>query len=138
MSRLDESVQVLSVGSIVGGLTNGNRGWVDELRRLTREIAARRIGVVSDINVNVEFHIPGNFLTPEFDGVRTGYFRKSDMLLKVQVALPPDAPANPHPVLVRCMWDALDAVDVWAIAKRRMVDTTSLRELVAAVEAGDG
>lgn len=133
-----ETTKVLSVGIIVGGQTSANRGWVDGLRQLTRDVAEHRLGVASGINVNIEFHVPGNHLTPEFDGVRTGYFRKADSLLKVQAALPAEAPENPRPVLIQYLGAALDAVDAWAIAKQWSVDTTALRGIVAAVEVSDG
>ncbi|MDQ4502022.1 hypothetical protein [Sinomonas sp. ASV322] len=107
---------------------------MEELRALTREIAVKREGVISDINVNVEFHVPGNHLVPEFEGVRTGVFRKKDALLKVQAALPPDSPENPRPALIGVLLAALDAVDAWALVKKRTVDTRELRALVEALE----
>lgn len=67
---------------------------------------AAREGVESDIRVNVEFHVPGTIWTPEFEGVRTGFFRRADSLLKVQVALPAEAPAVVRPHLVGYLSDA--------------------------------
>ena len=96
---------------------------------------AARVGVESEINVNVEFHVPGNLLTPEFEGVRTGTFRKSDSLLKVQAALPDVAPPDPRSILLEILKFALDAVDSWAIARKKEVTTSALRGVVAAVEA---
>jgi hypothetical protein len=89
MSTIDDPAKTLSIGMIVGGRTFGNRSWVGSIQQVMKDVIAAPEGVDSDINVNVEFHVPGNFLTPEFDGVRTGTFRKAGSLLKVQVALPP-------------------------------------------------
>lgn len=138
MSEIDDTAKTLSIGMIVGGRTLGNRAWVEAIQELMRDVIEAREGVGSDINVNIEFHVPGNFLTPEFDGVRTGVFRKADSLLKVQAALPPNAPQEPRPILMEFLREALDAVDSWAIAKKRTVDTSALRGIVAAMQAADG
>ena len=135
MSGLGEPVKVLSLGSVVGGRTLANRGWSEAIRGLTREVADHREGVSSDINVNVEFHVPGNLLRPEFEGVRTGAFRKSDSLIKVQVALPEEPPADPRAFLLTCVWEALEAVDLWSRRRKLNVSTSNLRALVAEVEA---
>ena len=128
---MTEPAKVLSIGSVIGGATAANRGWVDAIRVLTREIASRRAGIQSDINVNVEFHVPGNILAPDFDGVRTGYFRKRDRLLKVQVALPATAPDDPRAALIEAVGAALDATDDWALKKGQSIDTHALRTLLA-------
>ncbi|MGO4473101.1 hypothetical protein AB4Y95_14340 [Arthrobacter sp. M-10] len=138
MNSVNESAKVLSLGSILGGRTPTNRGWVDGINQLMRQISSARDGVTSNIKVTVEFHIPGNLIAPDYEGVRTGYFRKADSLIKVQVALPPEAPNDARPVLVGYLWAALDAVDAWAVAKNRNFDTLALRELVAAVESANG
>jgi hypothetical protein len=137
MSQTDVA-KTLSIGMIVGGRTPGNRAWVEALEQLMRDVIVAREGVDSGIKVNVEFHVPGNFLTPGFEGVRTGVFRKADSLLKVQAAVPPSAPENPRLILLEYMWDAINAVESWAIAKKRSVDTAALRGIVAAVPNADG
>lgn len=135
MTGLSEPVRVLSLGSVIGGRTLANRGWSEAIRGLTREIAAHREGVSSDINVNVEFHVPGNLLKPEFEGVRTGTFRKGDALIKVQVALTEQPPTDPRTYLVNSVREALDAVDLWAVQRKYNVSTVNLRSLLAEVEA---
>lgn len=136
MTGLDEPVKVLSLGSVIGGRTLANRGWSEAIRELTRRIADHRDGVESavNVNVNVEFHVPGNLLRPEFEGIRTGAFSKSDSLIKVQVALPEQPPADPMAYLVNLVGEALEVVDQWASRRKLGVDTASLRELLAAVE----
>lgn len=138
MTSVPEPAKVLSLGSIVGGQTQANKPWVDAIRQLTRDIAIRRGEVLADINVNVEFHIPGDLLTPDFEGVRTGTFRKADNLLKVQVALPPIAPADARSTVLGIISEALDAVDQWAMTRRRAVHLDPLRALVRALAEADG
>ena len=135
MTGLDEPVKVLSLGSVIGGRTPKNRGWSEAIRALTREIAGHREGVESDINVNVEFHVPGNFLRPEFEGLRTGAFRKSDALIKVQVALPEQPPAEARAYLLSVVREALDVVDQWASRRKLLVSTGNLRALLSDVES---
>lgn len=138
MSDLDEPVKVLSLGSVIGGRTFANRGWSEAIRELTRQIARHRDGVESDISVNIEFHVPGNLLRPEFEGVRTGAFRKKDSLIKVQVALPEQTPADTRSVLIREILAALDEVDAWASSRQQPVSTANLRGLIQEVAALDG
>jgi hypothetical protein len=137
MSGLDDADETLSIGMIIGGRTPSNRAWVEAIQQLMTDVFIAGEGVNSDINVNIEFHVPGNFLMPEFDGVRTGAFRKIDSLLKVQVALPVEAPAVPRPILLGFLSDAIDAVDSWAIAKKRTVDTNALRGIIDTLETSD-
>ncbi|MBG6214771.1 hypothetical protein RCH23_002805 [Cryobacterium sp. CAN_C3] len=54
-----EPLKVLSLGSIIGGTTPESRIWGGAIRALTREVSRRRVGIASDVNVNVEFHVPG-------------------------------------------------------------------------------
>ncbi|HEU4806710.1 MAG TPA: hypothetical protein VFT01_00485 [Homoserinimonas sp.] len=133
-----EHIDALSISTVIGGQTPRNRGWVEAIRALRRDIIVAREGVISGINIDVEFHIPGNHFAPDYEGIRTSTFRKAHSLLKLQVALPPTAPLDPRPVLIEFMWASLDAVDAWALAKHRSVDTGPLRGIVAAVEGSDG
>lgn len=135
MTGLDEPVKVLSLGSVIGGRTLKNRGWSEAIRALTREIAGHREGVESDINVNVEFHVPGNLLQPEFEGLRTGAFSKFEALIKVQIALPEQPPADPRAHLIYLVREALDVVDQWISRRKLPFSTGSLRTLLADVES---
>ncbi|MEI2732704.1 MAG: hypothetical protein V9G08_12030 [Dermatophilaceae bacterium] len=128
-------MKVLSFGSVIGGRTMANRGWSESIRALTRAIAAHRDGITSDINVNIEFHVPGNLLRPEFEGIRTGTFRKSDRLIKVQVALPEGPPDDPISYLVARAREALDAVDQWDAQRKGALNTANLRILLTNAQA---
>lgn len=138
MSASAENVGVLSIGTVLGGSTVNNRGWVEGTREIQREIVLARDNVSSNINVEVVFHVPGNILSPDYEGLRTGSYWKSKALLQVQVALPAVAPADPRSALIQLIWDALDVVDSWAATKGKSADTAGLRGIVAKVEGLNG
>ena len=123
-----EPAQVLSVGVIYGGPET--QRWRDSIRDLSRLVVMLREGVQSQLNVNVVFHVPGSILKPEFDGVRTGSFRKRDSLLMVQVALPLDIHDDPASYLRDAMVSAVDEAEAWAVRRRTGFDTAPLHELV--------
>ena len=126
--------KVLSIGMVVGGRDQANAPWIEAVRRLARAAIVNREGIESDIKLDVEFHVPGPTLVPEFAGVRTRVFRKADSLLKVQAALPAEVPEDPVGFLLGCILAAVDEVESWAAAQRMPCDTTSLQGLVARLD----
>jgi hypothetical protein len=123
----------LTTAEIVGGVTSLNSGWDEPLWWLGNRIRAKADGVFSPISVNIEFHIPGDLLKPDYVGERTGAFRKSDSLLKVQVALPEAPPAEVRAYLKARVLSAVGEAERWAIARRRATDLASLRELAGEI-----
>lgn len=77
----------LAIGAVAGG-PGTSRAWSDAVRELGRRVIDLRDGVESPLAVNVVYQIPGQFLEPEFEGVRTGRFSRKEARLLVQVALP--------------------------------------------------
>jgi hypothetical protein len=84
----EDAPSPLSIGAIVGGLRPRSRDWGDELGPIARRISAECEGVETPLAVNVVFHIPGEVVVPEFEGVRTGRYSKKSAHLMVQVAIP--------------------------------------------------
>ncbi len=103
--------------------------------RLSRSVSGLRDQLDSELNLNVEFHVPGHLLAPDFQGVRTGAFRKADRLLKVQVALPVNPPENPYAYGVQAIRDSIDEAEAWSKRRRIEFDPTPFRSLLALVEA---
>lgn len=107
MDRLSESIRdrpkALSVGVIVGGVTAQSKVWREALTRLSRDLSGIAGPLDSDFRINFEFQIPGHIISPDFQGVRTGAFRKTDRHLKVQIAVPNDPPADPYTYGVHAM-----------------------------------
>ena len=130
---MDETAEVLSIGSVVGGSSHLNRPWRDAVSRLMNRVADARPGAVSPLNLNVVFQIPGKILQPEFEGVRTGTFRKRDSLLLVQVALPEVVPADVDADVLQRLRDAVDEAESWAKRRRVADDLSVIRGILDAL-----
>jgi hypothetical protein len=128
---MGEPVEVLSVGSVVGGSTPTNRRWRDAIAELTRAVAEARTEIASPLNVNVVFQVAGNVVQPDFEGARTGQFSKANRLLLVQVALPAEVADDPESYLRGALSDAIDEAEGWARERSIAPDLQVLRELVA-------
>lgn len=124
----------LSVGVIVGGFTAESKTWREALIRLSRSVSGIRDQFDSDLNINVEFHVPGHLTSPDFEGIRTGTFRKADRLLKIQVALPVVPPGEPYAYGVQAMQEAIDTAEAWAGRRNIEFDPSPLRSLLALME----
>lgn len=123
----------LSIGIVVGGMTSKARIWDEALTRLTVRVDEARQGWNSALNVNAVFHVPGNILKPEFEGVRTGTYSKKDGWLMVQVALPEQPPEDVDSDLRERLMAAVDEAERWARRRRVADDLAELRRLVAAL-----
>ncbi len=130
---MDEPVEVLSIGSVVGGSTSTNRRWRDAIGELTRAVADARADVASPLNVNVVFQVPGSVVQPDFEGTRTGRHSKADRLLLVQVALPDEVPDDPDAYLRGALSEAIAEAEEWARRRSIASDLQALRELAARV-----
>lgn len=85
----------LSVGAILGG-AGASRAW----ERAVKSVALRLDDIGNDhpggpVAVNVVFQVPGELMTPDFEGIRTGRYWQKKARLVVQVALPEDVPDDP-------------------------------------------
>lgn len=122
--------KALSVGIIVGGFTAQSKVWREALTRLSRDVSGIAGQLGSDFKINVEFQIPGHIISPDFQGVRTGAFRKADRILKIQVAVPVDPPANPYAYGVQAIGDAVDAAEAWSVRRRVEFDAAPFQSLL--------
>jgi hypothetical protein len=125
MSEDEERSEPLSIGTIMGGQTAANSRWTGPIRNLTRRVRDARKGIEVPLGVNVVFHIPGNLLQPEFEGLRTGSYSRKRSLLMVQAALPEEPPDDPDAHLVMMLLRAIDEVEPWS--KRRRVEVKPRR-----------
>ncbi|WP_354253744.1 hypothetical protein [Arthrobacter sp. UYEF21] len=131
IESIPDRPKALSVGVIVGGFTAQSKVWREALTRLSRDVSEIRDQLESDFNINVEFQIPGHIISPDFQGVRTGAFRKADHLLKIQVAVPVDPPDDPYAYGVQAMRDAVDVAEAWSVRRRVDFDPGPFRSLLA-------
>jgi hypothetical protein len=123
--------KALSVGVIVGGVTAQSKVWREVLTQLSRDLSGIAGQLESDFRINVEFHVPGHIISREFQGVRTGTFRKADRHLKIQVAVPNDPPVDPYGYGVHAIGDAVDAAEAWSVRRRVEFDAEPFRSVLA-------
>jgi hypothetical protein len=98
---------------------------------LSRRVQALRAGVPSPLAVNVVFQIPGKFLTPDFQGVRSGRFSRKERALLVQVALPTEPSSTPDVDLTDYLRTAVAVAEDFA-QQEALIDgpLNELRELI--------
>jgi hypothetical protein len=126
----DDPTYVLSIGSVIGGVTPQTRVWRDAIRRFAQRVATARAGVTADLNVNVVFDVPGEVAQAGYEGVRTGSYSKAQRLLMVQVALPEAPPSDAAAHLRVSAIRAVEEAERWASAQQISDDLTPLRDLL--------
>lgn len=99
--------------------------------RLSRDVSGIAGQLESDFKINFEFQVPGHIVSPDFQGVRAGTYRKADRHLKVQIAVPNDPPADPYAYCVHAIGDAVDAAVAWSARRRVEFDAGPFRSLLA-------
>lgn len=88
------------------------------------------------MKINVVFHVSGHLLQPDFEGVRTGTFRKADKLLMVQVALAATDPPDPGAELLILLQSAVDEAEAWAARKRVAFEREPFERILDLVARG--
>jgi hypothetical protein len=73
-----------------------------------RTIKAAREGIATSLCVNVVFHVPGEFLSPDYEGLRTGIFSRKTGDLMIQVALGEEVPEDPLEAIGSYLHQAID------------------------------
>lgn len=103
----------LSIGAVAGG-PGTNREWAEAVKELGRQVAVLREGVDSPLAVNVVFQIPGQYLQPDFKGIRSGRFSRKEARLLVQVALPGAPSPSPQIDVRRLLGEAVLVAEEFA------------------------
>lgn len=126
----------LSIGAVAGG-TRASRAWEVAVKRLGKRVIEMRAGVVSPLNLNVVFQIPGELSQPNFTGVRTGRFLASEPKLLVQVALPPEPVADADAEALELLGAAVSEGERFAAVKGISdAGLAEIRQLVKRVGTG--
>ncbi len=119
----------LSLGVIIGG-TSASRTWEMAVKRLATHVADVRAGVISPLAVNVVYQIPGEHVSPDFTGVRTGRFSKKNRELLIQVALPSEPSGDPYMEALALLCDAVNEAERFArqqgLVESRLVELHEL------------
>jgi hypothetical protein len=111
------------------------RRWREGLTDLTLRVDALTGEVRSPLKVNVIFQVPGHFLRPDFEGVRTGSFSRAASALIVQVALPEETPDDVEEYLRESLVAAVDEAERWAQRRGIAGDLGALRGILVQMEA---
>lgn len=107
------STHPLAIGAVAGG-PGASREWSEVVLKLATRVIAMREGVPSPVAVNVVYQIPGRFLDPEFEGVRSGCFSRKEARLLIQVALPSNPSSDASADVRRLLWDAVALAEDFA------------------------
>lgn len=131
----DEVPGALSIGIVLGGTVAVDRVWRTELTRLAKDVAAARVGTDSPLRVNVVFHVDGKLAPAEFQGVRTGRFRRNDMHLMVQAAIPSTPAEDGRAALLALLHQAVDGAEAYASRGSIAVGLPGIRGIVDSLPA---
>jgi hypothetical protein len=96
----------LAIGAVAGG-PGTSREWSEAVRQLGRRVIAMREGVCSPLAVNVVYQIPGRFLEPGLEGVRSGRFSRKEARLLIRAALPSNPSSDAAAEVFRLLQDAV-------------------------------
>ena len=103
MAAMNEPVvrprRALYISAVLGGGTTMQdveaqiRRLAGIVRQLDESLPAQ--DPVHEAAVDATFHVPGDILRPEYEGLRTGRWVKAKQLLVVQIAVPADLSGSP-------------------------------------------
>jgi len=126
----DMPTPVVTIGSIVGGISDAGRAWDQTIDEAFRSISVPE-WQPGELRLNVEFQIAGHLLQPDFEGVRTGRFRKTDALLKVQVAVVHVATLPSHDQVLTWLRSAIELAITWAARRQPHLGTALLQGILS-------
>jgi hypothetical protein len=128
--------RILWISVVVGGTNAENFRWDPAIKQLMRWSTRLQDSqtLESPLRVQAVFHVPGRFIRPDYQGLRTGSYLRSDNILVVQIALPELAPVDPMPYLLERLNDVIGVAESWAQRKSVRVPLAELRKLVSRLE----
>jgi hypothetical protein len=106
----------LYVSEVIGGSTAANRGIraaVDRLGHLVDQVEWTPAD--DEAAVDMEFHVTGNLLKPDYEGMRTGRWARSSRVQVVQYAIPVELEESSEEEVVNHLGQRL--VDAVALAE---------------------
>lgn len=128
-----DAVPGLLIGAVLGDSDTKSMAWSRVIGALSREVEQLSIGLSTPIRVNVVYHVDGRVVPNEFEGVRTGRFKKAKSLLVVQAAVPANIPDEPERLLLELLEESVVAAESFARQKRLADGLPALRALVRQV-----
>lgn len=127
----------LAIGSILGDSDSVSRAWGRAIGALSLRVMAPSEKIDTPLRVNVIFHLDGEYVQNDFEGVRTGSFLKAKSLLIVQAALEGGAVDDYDRVLAPLVDAAVEEAELWAKRRKVAEGLPGLRDLVGRLRAGE-
>jgi len=82
---------MIYVGAVLGGPDVRDSGLVTGIQTVSRAFdASRPTNTEHSATLDLVFHVPGNLISPKFDGQRTAKFSRRERTLMIQIAVPTD------------------------------------------------
>ncbi|MGV8885297.1 MAG: hypothetical protein ACOH1T_06865 [Microbacteriaceae bacterium] len=128
---------VLSIGILIGGRTQQNKPWVEGVTAVSNFITDNADHYSSAFSVNVHFHIPGDMIVPDFEGVKVGRFIRSENGLIVKAALPPIPPDDVRSEVVGYLRKAIAVAAEWSRKKKHDETFERFQDLVTAISGAE-
>lgn len=116
----------LTLGVVTGGPGEA-RAWIGPLEQASRALDLVQSGIGPTLELNVVFHLAGQYLGNEFAGVRTGLFSRERGRLMVQVAV--DGPVGERPMQSIESWLRESIEEARALCEREGYSVGDLSEL---------
>lgn len=125
----------LAIGAVMGDI-DAERSWGADIGALSIRVKGLRAGIDSPVRLNVIFHVDGRLKPNNFEGVRTGRFRRRDNHLIVQAAVPSGEVDDHGALLLSLLAAAVREAEVFARKMDIAQELTAIRSLVDALTDG--
>jgi len=110
---------------VIGGTAAGaDPAWHSAILTLRRRVNTLAKETDSPVDLGVLFHVPGMYHRLGFDGARMSLEASDEGTIRVDVALPDQAPDSPQHHLHECLVEA-----VW-LAEQEVGELAGLRSLI--------
>ena len=132
--RVDGKPPPISIGLIVGDPHDETKNWSSSAQRISRSVQHHRGNVESPFNLDIVFLISGEFMSVDFEGVRTGRYSRKHNLLMVQIAVPRSSVSTEferQDVLRKGLLGAIHAGENEALRRKKVSGPlTEIRDIV--------
>ncbi|WP_143044204.1 hypothetical protein [Nonomuraea jiangxiensis] len=131
MQRILEH-RVIMAGSMVGG-PDVDREVEVAMRDITIQLQELQGERHAPFLVNLVYMIGGEFISPDFSGLRTGKFSRKRGILVIEGAVPEGPLEDAFNFLHGLLVQSLDVVEEWATKRKRLMPISEMRQITSAI-----